>query len=139
MINLDPHYPTPIGRNQYRISRTLSQCSLVTTPPATDRFMLPKLTSLWPFNFPYPLCKSDTDPNITRPTLLIVINRYLVISSCIRLLAFLASRKNSHNRTSLQAIGDAFTRKLVHFFVLLCVKVGLWTWCRQNLLRFRSK
>ena len=79
-------------------------------PPATEPSMLPKPSSLWPFKFPYPLWKSDTYPNNTRPTLLTLVNRYSIISSCIHLLAFLASRKNSHNRTSLPVVGDAFVQ-----------------------------
>ena len=133
---LSPHSdePEPVSDLKYSISMSPDN-----DPPVAKPSMLLKTSSLWPFKFSYPLLKSDTHHDNTRPTLLMVVSRYSVISSCVRLLAFLASRKNSHNRTGLQAVRDAFAHKVVHFFVFLCLKVGLWNWRRQNLRRFRSK
>ena len=67
--------------------------SLPTTEPSGP----PQPSSLWSLNFPYHQWKSNTQPNNTRSTLPVAVNRYLVIGSCICLLAFLAYRKNSHN------------------------------------------
>ena len=129
----DSDEPEPVLDPQDSISMSLSN-----DPPVVEPSMLPKPSSLWPFKFLYPR-RSDTHPNNTRPTLPIVVNRYSVIVSCVGLLAFFVSRKNSHNRTSPQVVGDAFARKVRHFFVFLCLKVGLWNWRRQNLRRFKSK
>ena len=64
---------------------------------STEPSILRQVSSMWPLKFLYHQRKSDTNPNNTRPTLPIVVNRYWVIGSGVCLLAFLAYRKNSHN------------------------------------------
>ena len=139
-LNSRPGPPSPHSDEPEPVSdlKDSVSISIDNDPPASEPSMHPK-PSLWPFKFPYPLWKSDTHPNNTHPILLIMVNRYSIIGSCVCLLAFFASRKTSYNQTSLQVVGDAFARKVRHFFVFLCLKVGLWNWRRKNLRRFRNK
>ena len=126
--------PEPVLDLKYSISMSLDH-----DPPETDPSMLPQPTFLWPFKFLYHIWKSDTHLNNTNPTLLNVFNRYSVIGSYLFLWAFFIFRKSSHNRTSLQVFRDAFARKVLRFFVFLCLKVALRNRRRQDRRRFRRK
>ena len=134
-LNGQPRSPSPTsdGPEPVLDLKDSISMSLYNDPRSTEPSMLPIPSPLWPFKFLYQLRKSDTHPNNSRPLLPIAVNHYRVIGSCICLLALFVSRKKSHNRTSLRAVGDAFARKVLHFFVFLSLKVGLWNLRRKNL------
>ncbi|PUU74658.1 hypothetical protein B9Z19DRAFT_890712, partial [Tuber borchii] len=69
--------------------------SLGNDPPVIEPPKLPQPSSMWPLKFPYSSRKSDIRPNNSGPPLPIPVSRYLVIGSCVCLLAFLAYRKSS--------------------------------------------
>jgi len=97
--------------------------------PATEPSVSPQAASLWPLRFLLSLRKSNTQPNNTRATLPIVLNRYRTIGSCLCLVVLLAY---------LNGVG-AFAAKFRHFSVFSSLKLGLWNWRGQDLRRFRRK
>ena len=123
--------PAPLSKQQQLLD---PKASVPTSPYSNTPTT--KLSSLWPFKFPYPPWKSNTQPNNSHSTFPIAVNRYRVIGSCVCLLAFYVSRKNPSNRTSLQAAGDTIANKVRQFFIFLYLKMGLWNWRKQNLRRF---